>query len=262
MKFSKAATGYGQTLCTMVYQLMTEKEHFEQHFFDRFIKAYPDLSDGKITKSESPDFLIEYGGDTVGVEISKIVNEKNPGDNFSPSERNAVEQKISQRALKVFLHKYNIPLHVDFAFHDSIDVTKGKEELLADKLAQLVSDHVVRHELTRHFHLQIDRGLPRELMHCGIAFFPGITDSIWYSAKGQMVPNLNKDYLLRIIRRKEVKVDEYKRRADSLILLLIEGVVPDSWFDKIELIARDELNTRFDKILIFRNLSDEVVTVK
>src|SRR5690606_3368513 len=172
---------------------MSDKEFFEQYFLDRFLTAYTDLAKGKVIKSESPDFLIVSDSETVGIEISKIVNEKNPGDNFSPSERNAVEQKIAQLALKIFLGRHKVPLHVDFAFRDSIDVRKGKDKILADKLALLVADHVTQQELTDHFHLQIDRGLPKELMFCGISFFPGITDSIWYSAKGQMIPNLSKD---------------------------------------------------------------------
>jgi hypothetical protein len=69
---------------------MNEKDFFERHFFDRFVKLYRDLPKGTVIKSESPDFLIVGDFETVGIEISKIVNEKNPGNNFSPSERSAI----------------------------------------------------------------------------------------------------------------------------------------------------------------------------
>jgi hypothetical protein len=241
---------------------MTEKEFFERHFFDRFVKLFPDLPEGIHIKTESPDFVIKGVSETVGIEISKITNEKESGEIYSPSEKNAVEQKLAQEASKIFLERHNIALHVDFAFHSNIDVRKGKGKILSNTLAQLVADYVTKQSLESYFHLHLEVGLPRELIYCGIAFFPGITDSIWYSTKGKILPNLNKEYLLTILRKKEVRVDEYKTRADKLILLLIEGVVPDSWFDKIELIPSDEVNTRFDRVLILRNLSDEIVTIK
>lgn len=237
---------------------MAEKEFFERHFFDRFVKLFPDLPDGIHHKTEAPDFLIKGDYETIGIEISKIPNEREPGEPYSPSQKNAVEQKIAQEALKTFLAKHNIPLHVDFAFHDNIDVGKGRGKVLTVELAQLVAYNVTKKSLESNFHVHLGQGLPRELMYCSIEFFPGITESIWYSAKGQMMPSLKKDHLLRIIGKKESRVDEYRTRADKLILLLIEGVAADSWFDKIEPIPNNELNTRFDKVLIFRNLSDEI----
>lgn len=241
---------------------MTDKEYFEKHFFDRFVELYEDLPSGVAIKTESPDFVIRSTSGVVGVEISKILNETELGESYSPAEKNAVQQKIVQHARKIFLERHNIPLHVEFAFRDSINVRQGKDKILSNKLAQLVADQITTRSLTSYFTLHVDRGLPIELMYCGISFFPGIDESVWYSAKAQLIPNLKKEYLLSIIRKKEAKVDEYKTRADKLILLLIEGVVPDSWFDKIELIPEDELNTRFDRVLILRNLRDELITVK
>src|SRR5690242_18126580 len=99
---------------------MSEKETFERNIFERFIKIYSDLPSGSVFKSESPDFLIKTDEGTIGVEITKIVNEKNPGDRFSPAERNSVEQKISKEAERQFYNNSNIALYVNFSFHDSI----------------------------------------------------------------------------------------------------------------------------------------------
>ena len=61
---------------------MSNKEYFERYFLDRFLTAYTDLAKGTVVKSESPDFLIKSDSETVGIEISKLANEKNQGTIF------------------------------------------------------------------------------------------------------------------------------------------------------------------------------------
>jgi hypothetical protein len=239
-----------------------DKEYFETHFFERFVKLYKDLPRGVAVKTESPDFLIKGGGEIVGVEISKILNEKEPGQQFAPSERNSIEQKIAINAKELFLERHRLHLCVDFAFCDSIDVGKGKDVILAESLAQLVAEQVTGRSLSNHFHLYVDRDLPEELMAFGITFHPRLSGSVWYAAKAQMVPELNKDYLLSIIKRKEMKLSQYKAKADKVILLLIEGLVPDGMFDKIEPVRRDEVNSGFDRVLILRNLHDQIIAIR
>jgi hypothetical protein len=73
---------------------MEDKEYLERHFFDRFAENYKNLPFGTVIKSESPDFLIKTDNETIGIEITRIINTRNPGETFSPQERNAVEQKI------------------------------------------------------------------------------------------------------------------------------------------------------------------------
>jgi len=241
---------------------MSDKEIFERNVFERFIKIYTDLPSGTVFKSESPDFLIKADRETVGIEITKIVNEKNPGDKFSPAERNTVEQKISKEAENLFKSQCNIPLHVNFAFRDSINVNGDKIKSLGVQLASLVAKEIASRPLSEYYHLTVERGLPRELMHMSIAYFPNVTQSIWYSAKGQFLPNLKKEQILKSIKNKESKIPEYKLKADYLILLLVEGVIPESWFDGVETIEQTELNSDFDRILIYRSLYNEIVRLK
>jgi hypothetical protein len=241
---------------------MSDKELFEMHFFNRFVKLYKDLPRGVAVKTESPDFLIKGGRDTVGVEICRILNEKEPGQAYSPSERNSVEQKIAIEARDMFLERQRLHLYVDLEFRDSIDVGKGKDTILARNIAQLVAEQVNSRSLTNHFHLHVDRGLPEELKAFGITFYPRLNESVWYAAKAQMVPHLGRDYLLRIIKRKERRLSQYKAKADRVILLLIEGLVPDGMFDEIEAAPRNEFNTGFDRILLLRSLHNQIIVVR
>jgi hypothetical protein len=254
---------YIHVLGVIVYlRKMNDKQIFERNVFERFIKIYRDLPSGTVFKSESPDFLIKSAGETIGIEITKIVNEKNPGEKFSPVERNSLEQKISKEAENVFKNRHNIPLHVNFAFHDSINVNGDKIKALGVQLASLVAKEISSRPLSEYYHLDIERGLPKELMHMSIAYFPNVTQSIWYSAKGQFLPNLKKEQILKVIKNKESKIQEYKRKADYLILLLVEGVIPESWFDGVETIEQTELKSEFDRILIFRSLDNVIVKLK
>ena len=63
-------------------------------------------------------------------------------------------------------------------------------------------------------------------------------------------------------RRKERKLNQYKAKADRVILLLIEGLVPDGMFDEIEAAPRNEFNTGFDRILLLRSLHNQIIVVR
>jgi hypothetical protein len=77
---------------------MTDKELLEMHLFDRFVKLCKDLPRGVSLKTASPDFLIKGGREVVGVEISKILNEEERGQEYSASERNSIEQELAINA--------------------------------------------------------------------------------------------------------------------------------------------------------------------
>ena len=71
---------------------------------------------------------------------------------------------------------------------------------------------------------------------------------------GTVIKSESADFLI------ETDNETIGKKAAQVILLLIEGVVPESWFDKIEVLPTEELRTDFDKIFIFRNLTDEILT--
>lgn len=77
------------------------------------------------------------------------------------------------------------------------------------------------------------------------------------------IPNLKRIQILKVIKKKEFKIaDYYKQKADYIILLLVEGILPESWFDRIEAIEKAELDSNFDRILIYRVLYNEVIRLK
>lgn len=65
---------------------MTDKEYSERFVFEKVSRIFIDFPGGTVEKSESHDVLIRNETESFGVEICKIVNEKEPGEKFSPSE--------------------------------------------------------------------------------------------------------------------------------------------------------------------------------
>ncbi|MEO5581152.1 MAG: hypothetical protein ABIR66_00555 [Saprospiraceae bacterium] len=244
-----------------------KKKNIEKNILERFTKCIRELSKGIIVSPESPefeppDFLIETEEQIIGIELTHFVNEKKPDEKFSPMDRNALQQEITIAAEKIFISKYNIPLHVDFAFIDSIVIKRNNINVLANLLAELVSHEVLSKSLNDYFHSSVDRNLPKELESISIHYFPNVTSSVWYAAKGMLVPNLKKEQILRVIKKKEGDALNYKLKVNKQILLLVEGELAESWFAEIETINQVELGTGFDEIFIFRSKFNAILKLK
>ena len=122
---------------------MKEKEQLfkEHHFLERFQKLYDPIKKLKFVKTESPDFITTDDNNvSLGIEITELVNQKEPSAKYSPAQRNSLEKKIVEIAKQEFLRTYNIPLHVSFWFRDDISCKKGQEDKIAVLLKNLIWD--------------------------------------------------------------------------------------------------------------------------
>ena len=241
---------------------MDEKSKVEFHFLDRFKSLYKGFPAGKVLKSESPDFIINTDKKKIGIEITRIYNLKEQGERFSPQERFSIEEKIIEKVRIDFLQRTKIPLHVVFHFADRFNLSRKDVELISKRIGCTIEKSVTEYDLNFHFNLTINNDLPDFVHYININYFPTVTDSSWYSAKSKFLPNLTKDQIKEAVYGKEQKIIDYKRKVDKVFLLIIEGLVPESWFDKVEEIPKTELGNSFEKIFIMRNLENQLIEIK
>ena len=84
------------------------------------------------------------------------------------------------------------------------------------------------------FHLSND--IPDEdfLVSYDASHFPEVNESIWYNTKAKIVPNPEPEEILSLIRSKEQKIDLYREKASCIYLLIVEGLIPISWYDSFK----------------------------
>jgi hypothetical protein len=235
----------------------------EQVFFERFKSLYEPLKDIPFKKNESPDFTsVNTGGVTIGVEVTELLNKKEPESRFSPVQQHSLESRIVKLAEKKFINSYGIPLHVSFWFQDDIQCRKGEEPKYALYLSKLISGLVEGKNLSESFSAINCNPVYDFLVYFDIHYNPSFKSSVWNCTKAKMVPNADLSIILELIKRKEVKIDLYRRKSDIIYLLIIEGILPFSWFDHFDEIEGLKLVTAFDKVFIMRTLHNSFLELK
>lgn len=241
---------------------MKDKHEIEHYFFNKLKELYAILPDGKISSPDPPDFMINTGREIIAVEVTQIHNEKGPSEKFPPAQKHATEDEILRAAQHLFSITKGIPLHISFHFTNNIILNKKQKTNLSNQVCQLIELEMGGRAFDDHFSFSIKENLPDELVHVSGHYFHRTTDACWYSAKGRLVPDLSKRQILNVIRDKEKKMVEYIDNADKAMLVLAEGLIPNSWFDGVEHFEQDELVSKFDKIFLIRYLSNTLIELK
>lgn len=239
-----------------------EKHIIEHHFFTRFSELYFNDARISIIKSEAPDFLIDKEGKTIGVEVSQIFNQGNANQKHSPIKKYKFENDIILASQKIFETNNKIPLNVRFNFVDEFYLPKEKIFIPAKGISKIIEAQIKNLPSNKHFEFSIEEDLPKELSKISGYFSPEITQGIWYSAKSKFLSNLSQEQIKAAIIKKEKKAPAYRVLASELILLLVEGIPPYSWFDEIEKLDIKDHESCFNKIFIIRNLTNELIVVK
>ncbi|MBU1011226.1 MAG: hypothetical protein KKD74_13905 [Bacteroidetes bacterium] len=103
-------------MAIIYYSLLETQKHLEEKAaFDRFCALFPDLPKGKITQSESPDFVIKTGKKSViGIELTRLFAEEPGIIAISHAKRHrltvsAVQKVIEHKQEKIRLYQKRKP---------------------------------------------------------------------------------------------------------------------------------------------------------
>lgn len=239
---------------------MNDKEFFEWHFINRFKQIYHGFPNGTIEKWEHPDLLVKNENEITGLEISLITNKTSPGESYPPIERNSNESRIINEAERIFKLSSKIPLHIHFEFFNKYSLNKKEKAILSQEICELVLKSIEGIDEKEIFHIDIPGDLPYPLSFAGISYYPGLKQSSWYSVVNGFLQKLSSSQIIEQISDKESDFKNYG--LSKVILLLIEGIPPGSWFDKIEIPPKDEISCSFSKVFILRNLFNELIELK
>lgn len=241
---------------------MNKKEK-EQYFKDRFLRLYPNLAGLKIEVTETPDFItISSDGARIGIELTDLINGKKKGEKFSPAQRYSLEDKITLQARDIFIAKYAVPLNLSIAFKDHFQCAYNRIEEVANEISEFVFNQISEKDRNAYFRVTVDSKLPSICSYIQIGYLPTATEHIWYSGKAMFVPNPEITELENLIRLKEGKLVEYRKKCDLVYLLIIEGIVPYSWYDNFNEVNRHIYRTNFDKVIVLRNIANRLIELK
>lgn len=236
---------------------MTFKE--EENLLNSFRNLYPDFPSGDITHDDAPDFTITNSNYIVGIELTEIFQDLDRNKQSKLKQEEVIHNKIGNLVVE------NLRRFTDFEFHITIDFAnsfrlKGKKidnlirEFLVACAPEIFNVKEVGHVQIRDFRI-----LPEGIQSIGLWYSPKFNYSTYLDSEGGIVSNFTDHHLKRILQEKEKAIIKYKS-CNEFWLLIKEGNFYAGSLD--EVLIKDEINTSFDKVLLYRIVDKKIIELK
>lgn len=200
-----------------------------------------------ISKCESPDFIISYNGESIGLELESIMNKV-------PKNFNSIKNLIYD-ASDVFKDKYpGINLLVNIYLKDNnFNFKKVQATELKNSIADCIYDY---------FTLK-NNATPPDFIE-SIDIYPHSKVVFSYNPGAYYVESLSEKNIIDFIKRKEKKVKNYIHNSSlqkQWLLMMIGTIDPNSYdFDDEPLDL--EIESDFDRIFIMADYSCKIIEIK
>lgn len=251
---------------------MNKQQEAEKYLFKQFLESYSEMPIGSEEFKDRPDVIYTTSeGKTIGIEITECIYD----ENAKKKKENQIKfnyEIIAQLEAKLpFKFVLDIELNNDIKLKRKKSVIKEVLDFCTEEFIDLNTFLPIQYEnldldwniLDNKIKEQIIasnyRKLPPEILNICITRNDKLEKSTHFESTFGMVPNFSKKDLEKILDKKNKALKNYMT-CNQYWLLIVEGWDFYSYFGSIEII--NEIKTEFDKILIFRRFTNEVVSIK
>ena len=212
--------------------LMSTKDR-ERLWMDIARAARPDLLRGELLSGESPDFVLTAGEESFGVEITSYAREISVGES-APEEQTGLRLKLLSLAKKAFAKRSATQLRVGCVFSGSPALHYTRLPAIAAEIVDYLFARLDGAAEWTHVHWSSeDEGIevepPAEITSVYARVVPSVGNMHWYPAQAGWVSYASKAEIERTVEQKERKLSLYRRRCDSILLMIVfDGMPHDS----------------------------------
>jgi hypothetical protein len=208
-----------------------KKKQRERFLLDQFLK-HQKITPKRIVPGESPDFLIDLEGRTVGIELTELFIRNNKPEAYpKPSEESLLKKiessadRIMSRAREIYFSASNIPVLSTVVISDRITLDKKK----GDQIAKLIADQIQRMSLQNSQNVKwrsLDEEDKEHPLFESVYFIhtervPELRFAHWTVVKAGLVATLTPEYLQAEIDKKAKKINTYRKKAEEIWLLIV-----------------------------------------
>lgn len=233
-------------------KIKTQEEWLVMRSFRDHYKEFPK---GKLTKSESPDFVLKQSlSKSIGIEVSRVFK------NQVLAAHESEVRSVVHRAYELYAENIKRPVFAWIYFNDQFN-SPFNQEMYATKIAIAIIDAVEEQKGKFAAKMHIDAELlPQGINRIVIYINPTIKDSFWDCRAEINISDLFEERIRKLVEQKDEKLGLYRKQIhDFYWLILYADFIdkPASYnFDKV--IDRFNLTTAFHKVFLF-NLFDEEI---
>ena len=243
--------------------MATSKKDIERWRLDRLKSFISDFPDGRLEPTEEPDFLIHCPTKVIGIELTDLHHETQPGQ-VPQQASEAMRNRIIARAKEIYESRQQPPVIATFFLDDRVHIKKSEAEPLATELANLVSLNVPVPNSSIEIPTSWDdfRPLPQILHSLSIRRLDVVTKTFFSNPGATWVGTLSKADVERSLLSKEPKLASYRAKCDEAWLVInsdIESMA--TWFEFEPALLEEHFSTSFDRIYVvqhFRGVAHEL----
>lgn len=230
----------------------------EKFAMDLFLKLRG--IDGQVEKTESPDYLIKQNEGVIGIEFTEVVNRSASNLEHLPVKWYGFEDKVLTRAKSMFQQKSNAKVFVSVDFNKYLRIDLMSVDRIAITLVEFIIEELRYHD---HNAAKANIDLDRELIskyfnHVSFDITPEFEETEWVAIRAKMAEDLVLTELVVVIEKKEKLLPEYRRKAATVYLVIVDGFGAKSWYAgfKAEPI---EIHTGFDSVFLLRVMENTLI---
>lgn len=258
-----------------------EKKRHEKFLLDRFLE-HQGITPTRIDPGESPDFLVDIDGRTVGVEVTQLfIKRCNSEARLLPEEKALLEAKeptlqaiesitssIVSKARRIYLDADNPPVHSQILFSSWIKPNIDNKK--RDQVAKLIADQIQGMSLQnsevanwRSREDEKENPLSDWVIFISAQRVPELRFARWSPTNNSVgfVSTLTPERLQEEIDKKASRISAYKKRAEEIWLLIVADRTRSSQkFSVMPDFPLDSISSPFAKTFYYGYVSDEVLS--
>ncbi|MGA2808863.1 MAG: hypothetical protein ABSE87_12065 [Terracidiphilus sp.] len=208
-----------------------KKKQRERFLLDRFLE-HQGITPTRIVPGESPDFLIDLEGRTVGIELTELFIRSNKSEaNPKPAEESLLKRiesnadRIMSRAREIYFLAGNPPVLSKIVISDRITLDKKKGDQIAELIAYQIQSMSLENSQAVKWRSCEEENEKHPLLD--LVYFihtervPELRFAHWTVVKAGLVAPLTPEYLQAEIDKKAKKIDTYRKKAEEIWLLIV-----------------------------------------
>ncbi len=247
------------------------KKQHERFLLDRFLE-HEGISPASIEPLDPPDFLIDFEGRKVGIEVTELFIRSNKSEAHSQPEEEpllqvaeSITNLIVSKARKIYFDADNPPVLSTIWFSDRITLDKKKGDQIAQLIAHQIQTMSPQTSQAVAWRSSEDENEERSLSEwvaiihtCRV---PDLRFARWTVARPGLVATLTPKHLQEVIDKKAKKINDYKTVAEEIWLLIVaDRTRPSQKFFVMPDFPLDSISSPFAKTFYYGYVSDEVLS--
>lgn len=218
--------------------VLGRQKQFELAMVTRFRELWENFPDCYVidkktdgSDQERPDFILNVGGDYIGLEVSVLHREP---EEDSPPERliNVERERVKTAAAEAYEEFGLPPVNVSLRFENDFLPSKNANSEVASELARAVAANLPQkgEQLFLECWQSGRRTLPKGVDFVTISRVPDMRKSFWAAGQGGAIPPLTEEKLRSEISKKDRKRTGYDPNCRAHWLLFCIDVGDNSTF--------------------------------